>query len=364
MACGAPAPNHPALAACRSRHTPTYRLGARYERRAPTCPFQWDAVAPEAAARRPTAPKPRQQAHAPDPNQPPVRLAPPRIRATAPPSAPIARPLAQPHPEPPAARPSAPIVRRRDRPHLGHRTARRAPPLLGMPAVPQPLHAARPSLAGQPYRPQTLGRISFRQRRQSGRVGRSSKSGQLPTSRKRCHLRRRGEVPCQPGPFLRKAAESRPNVDRGVPCVPKSGCRARRFGGPASGGVPVSGECRVPVSGRVRARLLAEVRSRAFVGWFGRHTFALAVPPSNTGAVRSSNSRGVGYRTASSGVPERSGTQANAGVDAAAATVYVTVFPMLGCFAAALAGSQVAHPFVLGASTVGRHVCGQTAESR
>ena len=177
MACGAPAPNHPALAACRSRHTPTYRLGARYERRAPTCPFQWDAVAPEAAARRPTAPKPRQQAHAPDPNQPPVRLAPPRIRATAPPSAPIARPLAQPHPEPPAARPSAPIVRRRDRPHLGHRTARRAPPLLGMPAVPQPLHAARPSLAGQPYRPQTLGRISFRQRRQSGRVGRSSKSG-------------------------------------------------------------------------------------------------------------------------------------------------------------------------------------------
>ena len=47
------------------------------------------------------------------------------------------------------------------------------------------------------------------------------------------------------------------------------------------------------VSAVLRARLVDRLRSCAFVGWFGHHTLALEVPPSNTGSVRSLNSSGV-----------------------------------------------------------------------
>lgn len=62
----------------------------------------------------------------------------------------------------------------------------------------------------------------------------------------------------------------------------------------------------------VRSRLLAGVRSCAFVGWFGRYTFALAVPPSSTGAVRRANSRSSSIERRGPRAEERIGTLRNA----------------------------------------------------
>ena len=78
--------------------------------------------------------------------------------------------------------------------------------------------------------------------------------------------------------------------------------------------------CRRPLAGRWS-------RARSW-GGFGRHTFALEVPPSNIKVVRESNSRVFESRTASSSARERSGTLANAGVNAVAATVYFAGFQL------------------------------------
>lgn len=65
----------------------------------------------------------------------------------------------------------------------------------------------------------------------------------------------------------------------------------------------------------------------AFLGWFGRYTFALAVPPSNTGAVRQSNSQGVRPSNGVVSDPRcRTGTRSRAGAAAVAATVHVDEF--------------------------------------
>ena len=84
------------------------------------------------------------------------------------------------------------------------------------------------------------------------------------------------------------------------------------------------------------AFLAAGAFAMAFVGWFGRHTFALAVPPSNTEAVRQSNSMVVRPSNKSSGVPR---TQRNA--EERSLELLTTTVHCMACSSWALFGARL-----------------------